>query len=92
MVNIYTALECGLRKFDSSVGGLGGCPYAPGASGNVATEELVYMLEGMGMPTGVELTKLIEAGAFIQKRLGRSLPSKLLLAKLAKRSQNVDRG
>lgn len=83
LANVYAALEAGIRTFDSSIGGLGGCPYAPGASGNISTEDLVYMLEGMGFSTGIELHKLVKAGAFMEKCLGRKLPSKVLAAFLA---------
>ena len=65
VANVQAALETGVRGFDSSVSGLGGCPYSPGATGNVATEELVYLLEGQGLATGVDLAALLEAGAFI---------------------------
>ncbi|WP_134700254.1 hydroxymethylglutaryl-CoA lyase [Ammoniphilus sp. YIM 78166] len=80
LANVYASLEIGLRNFDSAIGGLGGCPYAPGASGNISTEDLVYMLEGMGLSTGVQLQELVKAGAFIRNRLGRALPSKVLSA------------
>jgi len=80
LANVCAALEVGIRTFDSSVGGLGGCPYAPGASGNVATEELVYLLHGMGYETGIDLDRLVAAGRFIQERLGRKLPSRVLAA------------
>lgn len=80
LANVVAALEEGIRTFDSSLGGLGGCPYAPGASGNIATEELVYMLNGMGYHTGIDLQKLAEAGLYIQQVLGRELPSKVLKA------------
>ncbi len=83
LANVVAALAEGIRIFDSSLGGLGGCPYAPGAAGNISTEELVYLLEGMGYETGVDLDKLIAAGAFIQEQLGRQLPSKVLQAKLS---------
>ncbi|XP_046383426.1 hydroxymethylglutaryl-CoA lyase, mitochondrial isoform X2 [Ischnura elegans] len=69
--NVLTALEFGVQVVDSSTGGLGGCPYAKGASGNVATEDLVYMLEGMGISTGVNLEKLLEAANFISAAIGR---------------------
>jgi hydroxymethylglutaryl-CoA lyase len=78
LANVYAALEAGIRIFDSSIGGLGGCPYAPGASGNISTEDTVYMLAGMGMHTGINQEKLIAAGLFIQQKLGRPLASKLL--------------
>jgi len=83
LANVVAALEEGIRTFDSSIGGLGGCPYAPGASGNIATEELVYMLNGMGYRTGVDQQKLAEAGRYIQQVLGRELPSKVLKASCA---------
>ncbi|MED4752134.1 hydroxymethylglutaryl-CoA lyase [Brevibacillus choshinensis] len=83
LANVSAALDVGLRTFDSSIGGLGGCPYAPGAAGNISTEDLVYMLNGMDYETGVDLERLLEAGAFIQQQLGRELSSKVLKAHLA---------
>ncbi|KQL44108.1 hydroxymethylglutaryl-CoA lyase [Brevibacillus choshinensis] len=83
LANVAAALDVGLRTFDSSIGGLGGCPYAPGAAGNISTEDLVYMLNGMDYETGVDLERLLEAGAFIQQELGRELSSKVLKAHLA---------
>ncbi len=83
LANVAAALDVGIRTFDSSIGGLGGCPYAPGAAGNISTEDLVYMLNGMDCDTGVNLERLLEAGAFIQEELGRELPSKVLKAHLA---------
>ena len=80
LANIYAAMEMGVRVFDASVSGLGGCPYAPGAAGNVATEDLVYMLNGMGVETGVELDRLIAAGAFICEKLGRETQSRVAKA------------
>jgi hydroxymethylglutaryl-CoA lyase len=80
LANIYAAMECGARVFDASVSGLGGCPYAPGAAGNVATEDLVYMLDGMGIETGVDLDRLIAAGAFICDKLGRQTQSRVARA------------
>jgi hydroxymethylglutaryl-CoA lyase len=80
LANILVGLELGVSDFDASVGGLGGCPYAPGAAGNVATEDLAYMLHGMGIATGVDLDKLIEAGRAAESIVGRSLPSKVLKA------------
>ena len=77
-------LEDGIRTFDSSSAGIGGCPYAPGASGNVATDDLLYMLNEMGVQTGINLSKQIEASSFMQRILGRKLPSKYLQAALAK--------
>ena len=75
-----TSLQFGIGVVDSSVAGLGGCPYAAGASGNVATEDVVYMLNGMGVETGVDLNKLIEAGAFISQAIGRPTMSKVARA------------
>ena len=80
LANIYAALELGVRTFDSSVAGLGGCPYAPGASGNVATEDLLYMLNGMGLHTGVDMQKLLAAGDFICTALNRPTNSKVARA------------
>lgn len=78
LANVYAGLELGITVFDSAGGGLGGCPYAPGASGNLATEDLVYFLHRMGIETGVDLDKLVDASMFMQKVLNRSLPSKQL--------------
>ncbi|GAB7049331.1 hydroxymethylglutaryl-CoA lyase [Catenuloplanes indicus] len=80
LANILTALELGVTEFDASVGGLGGCPYAPGASGNVATEEVVHMLHDMGIDTGIDLEKLLEAAALAEQITGRELPSGVLRA------------
>jgi hydroxymethylglutaryl-CoA lyase len=77
LANIYASLELGVRTFDASVAGLGGCPYAAGASGNVATEDVVYMLDGLGMRTGVDLGKLVEIGRWICGVLGRETSSKV---------------
>ena len=88
LANIAVALDQGVRSFDSSAGGLGGCPYAPGASGNVATEDLVYMLDGMGVATGVDLKKLVRASLRMESVLGRQVPSKVVAAMRA--TINVD--
>ena len=80
LANILTALEFGVTEYDASVGGLGGCPYAPGATGNVASEEVVHMLHDMGIDTGVDLTALIEAARLAQDIVGRELPSGVLKA------------
>lgn len=77
LVNICTALDCGLKIIDSSVSGLGGCPYAKGATGNVATEDLVYMLHGLGEQTGIDLKKLVQAGHFISSVLNKPSASKV---------------
>ena len=77
LANILAGIDFGIRVVDSSLGGLGGCPYAPGASGNVATEDVVYMLEGMGIKTGVDLQSLIDANRWMSERLGRPLPSRV---------------
>ena len=81
LANIYAALELGITTIDSSVAGLGGCPYAKGASGNVATEDVLYMLEGLGIETGVDLEKMIVIGNTISKQLGRENQSKVGRAK-----------
>jgi hydroxymethylglutaryl-CoA lyase len=81
LANIYAAMEAGVRVFDSSVSGLGGCPYAPGAAGNVATEDLVYMLEGMDVETGIVLDRLVAAGAFVCGKLGRETQSRVAKAR-----------
>lgn len=75
--NALVGLMLGVRDFDSSVAGLGGCPYAPGAAGNLATEDLVYMLHGMGIETGIDLSRLIDAGRVAEAVLGRKLPGKV---------------
>ena len=77
LANIVVGLEMGMRDFDASVGGLGGCPYAPGAAGNCATEDLVYMLHGMGVATGIDLERLVEAGKAAESIVGRPLPGKV---------------
>jgi len=77
LANIVVGLELGVRHFDASVGGLGGCPYAPGAAGNVATEDLVYMLHGMGIATGIDLERLVEAARAAESIVGRPLPGKV---------------
>jgi hydroxymethylglutaryl-CoA lyase len=80
LANVLAALELGVADFDASVGGLGGCPYAPGASGNIATEELVYMVEDMGVGTGIDLAAMIEAAAAAERIVGHELPSQVLRA------------
>ena len=85
LANIYASLEMGVAVFDASVAGLGGCPYAAGASGNVATEDVVYMLHGLGIETGIDLDRLVDAGAFICAELGREPASKAARALLSKR-------
>lgn len=80
LTNIYTALHNGVSVIDSSVAGLGGCPYAKGASGNVATEDVVYLLNGLKISTGINLEKLIDAGSYISNKLGKSSNSKVAIA------------
>jgi hydroxymethylglutaryl-CoA lyase len=80
LANVLAALELGVADFDASVGGLGGCPYAPGASGNLATEELVYMVEDMGVATGIDLEALIDVAEQAERIVGRELPSQVLRA------------
>jgi hydroxymethylglutaryl-CoA lyase len=85
LANLYAGMEEGARVIDSAAGGLGGCPYAPGATGNVATEDVVYMLEGMGIATGVDMTKLVQATNDISKLIGRPPVSRVAAALNAKR-------
>jgi len=80
LANVLAALPFGVATFDASAGGLGGCPYAPGAAGNLATEDLIYMLNGLGIETGVSLPALVEASAFVAQRLDHRLPSKYFQA------------
>jgi hydroxymethylglutaryl-CoA lyase len=80
LANVLAALELGVTDFDASVGGLGGCPYAPGATGNIATEELVHMVEDMGVDTGIDLEAMIDAAAEAERIIGRTLPSQVLRA------------
>lgn len=84
LANIYVALEHGIASLDSSVAGLGGCPYAKGASGNVATEDVLYMLQGLGIETGVDMGRLLRAGRFICESLGRDVESRVGRASAAK--------
>jgi isopropylmalate/homocitrate/citramalate synthase len=85
LANIFACLEAGVTVVDSSVAGLGGCPYAPGASGNVATEDVIYMLNGLGVETGVELGALLQAGAYISRLLNRGPASAVARAFAARR-------
>jgi hydroxymethylglutaryl-CoA lyase len=83
LANVLSALELGITTFDASAGGLGGCPYAPGATGNLATEDLVYMLNGLGIETGVDLAALMQASSFIETKIGHPLPSRYYQATIA---------
>lgn len=85
LANIFACLEAGVSIVDSSVAGLGGCPYAPGATGNVATEDVVYMLDGMEIESGVDLSALIEASSFISRQLGRTVASRVARAFVARK-------
>jgi hydroxymethylglutaryl-CoA lyase len=85
IANIYAALEADVRVFDSSVAGLGGCPYSPGATGNVATEEVIYLLNGLGLQHGVDLDALIDIGKFINAELNREATSRVSRALIANR-------
>jgi len=80
LANVFAGLECGVTTYDASAGGLGGCPYAPGASGNLATEDLVYLLEGLGVHTGVTLARVVEASRRLSERLGHRPPGRYLAA------------
>ncbi|MDP1918632.1 MAG: hydroxymethylglutaryl-CoA lyase [Myxococcales bacterium] len=91
LANALVGLQLGVTTFDSSIGGLGGCPYAPGAAGNLATEDLVFMLHGMGIHTGIDLPKLVEAGELAQELIGRKLSGKYLQAALGEREKQASR-
>lgn len=84
MSNIFLALQYGINIIDSSISGLGGCPYAKGASGNVPTEDVVYMLNGLGIETNTDMSKLLEASKYIDEQLQRKSESKVALALRAK--------
>ena len=93
LANVLTGLQLGIYTFDASAGGLGGCPYAPGAAGNLATEDLIYMLNGLGIETGVDLEALVAASEFIERALGHALPSRYLRAEHARtRRDHSSRG
>jgi hydroxymethylglutaryl-CoA lyase len=85
LANVLAALSSGVRTFDASAGGLGGCPFAPGAAGNLATDDLIYMLDGLGVQTGVSLARLSDATAFIASRIEHRLPSRYAQAAAARR-------
>src|SRR6185437_1505557 len=88
LANVEAGLEAGITIFDGSIGGMGGCPYAPGAAGNLATEDLVYMLSDMGVDTGVNLDKLVDCGELAQKIVKRKLPGRYLQACLSSRTKD----
>jgi isopropylmalate/homocitrate/citramalate synthase len=83
LANVLAGLQLGVTTFDSSAGGLGGCPFAPGAAGNLATEDMVYMLDGLGIETGVSLAKVVEASSFLAGVLGRRPVSRYFQAAVA---------
>jgi hydroxymethylglutaryl-CoA lyase len=89
LANAYVSLECGISVLDTSFGGLGGCPYAPGAAGNLATEDLVYLLHGMGVKTGINLEQLCEVSQMMGEYLGKPLPSKVLQSVISSRQGAV---
>lgn len=91
LVNVYAAWQAGLRRFDGSVAGIGGCPYAPGAAGNVGTEDLVHLFEGMGIDTGVDLDVLARAGRDIAGVLGRDLPGRVHRAMIGEGQRDAAR-
>ncbi len=91
LANVLAGLDAGVRVFDSAFGGLGGCPYAPGASGNLATEDLVYMLDGMGFETGIDLDRLVAASQHVADLVSRTLPSKVLQSELGRRRKDAER-
>jgi len=89
LTNIYACLEMGIHHFDASVSGLGGCPYAKGATGNVATEDVLFMLNGLGIDTGIDIDKLVDASAYISRALGRPPVARVARALLARRSAQM---
>lgn len=89
LANIAEALHHGVTTYDASAGGLGGCPYAPGATGNVATEDVLYLLHGMGIQTGVDLDAVVDASLIVESALGTPLPSRVLRARVAERQRNL---
>jgi hydroxymethylglutaryl-CoA lyase len=89
VANIYAALQEGIEIYHASVAGLGGCPYAKGATGNVATEDVVYLMNGLGIETGIDLDKLIEIGDFISRAIGKPSSSRAGRALLAKKRDGV---
>ncbi|HXX32225.1 MAG TPA: hydroxymethylglutaryl-CoA lyase, partial [Myxococcaceae bacterium] len=91
LANALVGLTAGVTTFDASIGGLGGCPYAPGAAGNLASEDLVNLLHGMGVETGIDLGRLVEAGEVAQELIGRKLSGKYLQAALGERDRQVAR-
>ena len=91
LANALVGVATGITTLDVSIGGLGGCPYAPGAAGNLATEDLAFMLQGMGIATGIDLEKLTAAGSLAQELIGRKLPSKFLQAALGERERKNQR-
>jgi hydroxymethylglutaryl-CoA lyase len=91
LANALVGLAKGITTLDASVGGLGGCPYAPGASGNLATEDLVYMLEGLGIDHGVDLEKLVDVAELAQSLVGRELPGRYFRARLGERKRAAER-
>jgi hydroxymethylglutaryl-CoA lyase len=90
LANVYACLQMGVHVFDASVGGLGGCPYAKGATGNVATEDIVFLLDGLGIESGIDLAALVDAAAFISGVLGRKPVSRVANALLAKRKSAAE--
>jgi hydroxymethylglutaryl-CoA lyase len=91
LANVLAGLDAGITTFDASVGGMGGCPYAPGAAGNLATEDLIYMLNGLGIQTGVDLDKLVDAGQLAEEILEKKLPGRYLQACLSSRQKEKSR-
>jgi hydroxymethylglutaryl-CoA lyase len=89
LANVLMGLSLGIGTFDAAVGGMGGCPYAPGAAGNLSTEDLVYMLHGMGARTGIDLPLLVDAGLLAERMVERELPSKVLKAALGERQRTL---
>ncbi len=90
IANIVTSMNYGMTRFDTSIGGLGGCPYAPGAAGNVATNDVLYLMDNLGIETGIDEDELLKAAFYIQNKLGKSLPSRSLTYELSQMSEGID--
>jgi hydroxymethylglutaryl-CoA lyase len=91
LVNVMAGLASGITTFDASVAGMGGCPYAPGAAGNLATEDLVYLLDSLGIETGIDLSRLVECGRLAEEILSKQLPGRYLRAALSKRNDKPEK-
>ena len=90
IANIVTSMDYGITRFDTSIGGLGGCPYAPGAAGNVATNDVLYLMDGLGIETNIDEEKILKAALYIQRKLGKDLPSRSLAYETSQSREGID--